>query len=424
MLAFFGRTPFGVFPRAARNAVPAFIELLRCGAGKGAAAVCLLMLVALAPQQTTAGGLPSPATKTENPSADALFGSAVQVAEASFKAGDIYDRLLAAGTLAETGNGPALEFLKTYLGSDDLVFKRATIDTLLASTHPLELDLLYRAAESDPSTLGLMMESLAATPRADMEDLISEALREGSSFVRKNAVQAIARGRVEGLNEQLRDLIADQATHETVRAYAYYALVSLGDGKEVSDRLFALVKSEQVEEREVAAIAMGLYPASETGKRLKTLMADRSDERVSLAATASSAGQGDDEAIGRLIKGVAYGKPMEASILAGALKRLPPKTAAQITEVLMTCCKLTADAATRVLESWSGIEADPAPVYAWGLAHEEADVRLQTTWLIGHRRDAEALALLGPLLHDEDAGIRTMAAWSVVQCVGAQGTLL
>ena len=115
---------------------------------------------------------------------------------------------------------------------------------------------------------------------------------------------------------------------------------------------------------------------------------------------------------------------MEASILAGALKRLPPKTAAQITEVLMTCCKLTADAATRVLESWSGIEADPAPVYAWGLAHEEADVRLQTTWLIGHRRDAEALALLGPLLHDEDAGIRTMAAWSVVQCVGAQGTLL
>jgi HEAT repeat protein len=268
------------------------------------------------------------------------------------------------------------------------------------------------------------MESLAATPRADMEDLISEALREGSSFVRKNAVQAIARGRVEGLNDQLLDLIADQATHETVRAYAYYALVSLGDGDEVEDRLFALVKSEQVEEREVAAIAMGLLPASETGPKLKALMADRSDERVSLAAMASAAGQGDNEAIGRLIKGVAYGKPMESSILAGALKRLPSATAAQITEVLMTCCKLTADAATRVLESWGGIEADPTSVYAWGLAHNEADVRLQTTWLIGHRRDEKALPLLAPLLKDEDAGIRTMAAWSVIQCVGAQGTLL
>ncbi len=299
-----------------------------------------------------------------------------------------------------------------------------TIDTLLASSHPLELDLLFRAAERDPATLGLMMESLAATPRADMEDLISEALREGSSFVRKSAVQAIARGRVEGLNDQLQDLIEDESTHETVRAYAYYALVALGDGGNVTQRLFALVESEQVEEREVAAIAMGLFPAKETGDRLMKLMADRSDERVSLAAMASAAGQGNDEAIGRLIKGVAYGKPMESSILAGALKRLPAATAAQITEVLITCCKLNADAATRVLESWSGIEADPTPVYAWGLAHEEDDVRLQTTWLIGHRRDEKALPLLAPLLKDEDAGIRTMAAWSVVQCVGAQGTLL
>lgn len=420
--ALFTRILLGAFRRRAGGAFPALAERFRWG--PGASALVLLLLVTLLSRQVVAGSVASSADKAGDVSADALFGTAVQVAEASFKAGDVYDRLLAAGTLAETGNAPALEFLKTYLGSDDLVFKRATIDTLLASSHPLELDLLYRAAERDPATLGLMMESLAATPRPDMEDLISEALREGSSFVRKSAVQAIARGRVEGLNDQLRDLIADDATHETVRAYAYYALVSLGDGKEVSERLFALGSSEQVEEREVAAIAMGLFPASETGKRLKELIADRSDERVSLAAMASAAGQGDDEAIGRLIKGVAYGKPMEASILAGALKRLPPKTAAQITEVLMTCCKLTADAATRVLESWSGIEADPTPVYAWGLAHEEADVRLQTTWLIGHRRDAEALALLGPLLQDEDAGIRTMAAWSVIQCVGAQGTLL
>jgi HEAT repeat protein len=176
-----------------------------------------------------------------------------------------------------------------------------------------------------------------------------------------------------------------------------------------------------VEEREVAAIGMGLMPAARTGKRLQTLMTDRSDERTALAALASAAGQGNDEAIGRLIKGVAYGKPLESAALAGALKRLPPKTAAGITKVLMTCCKLSADAATRVLESWSTIDANPAALYSWGLAHEEPDVKLQTVWLIGHRKDASALALLGPLLDDSDVALRTMAAWSVLQCTANAG---
>lgn len=351
-----------------------------------------------------------------------LQARAISVARQSFATADVYDRLLAAGALADLGEDEALAFLKSYLGHEDLVYKRATIDTLLAGSHPAELDLLYRTATETPSVLGLMMESLAATPRADMADLIAEALREGSVYVRKSALQAVARGRVEGLGDQLNDVIADPATHETLRAYAYYALVSTGAADAaMGDRLIALSGSPQVEEREVAAIGMGLMPAARTGKRLKTLMADRSDERTALAALASAAGQGDDEAIGRLIQGVAYGKPLESAALAGSLKRLPPKTAAGITDVLMTCCKLSADAATRVLESWSTIDADPSALYTWGLAHEEPDVKLQTVWLIGHRKDAAALALLGPLLENPDVALRTMAAWSVLQCTAGEG---
>lgn len=367
--------------------------------------VALVLAVALGTSRTAAADVPAD-----------LQARAMTVASQSFKTADVYDRLLAAGALAETGDAEALAFLKAYLSHDDLVYKRAAIDTLLASSHPAELDLLFRTASETPSVLGLMMESLAATPRPDMQDLIAEALREGSSFVRKSAVQAIARGKVEGLSAELNDLVANPATHETVRAYAYYALIATNEGDAVADKLIALSGSSQVEEREVAAIGMGLMPAARTGQRLKTLMADRSDERTALAALASAAGQGDDEAIGRLIKGVAYGKPLESASLAGALKRLPPKTAAGITEVLMSCCKLSADAATRILESWSTIDADPTAVYAWGLAHPETDVRLQTVWLVGHRKDTAALAQIAPLLADPDVAIRTMAAWSVLQC--------
>ena len=48
-------------------------------------------------------------------------------------------------------------------------------------------------------------------------------------------------------------------------------------------------------------------------------------------------------------------------------------------------------------------------------------MKLQTVWLIGHRKDASALALLGPLLDDADVALRTMAAWSVLQCTANAG---
>ena len=332
---------------------------------------------------------------------------------------DVYDRILVAGALAETGDADSLDFLKQYLANSDFVLKRSAIDTLMSSSHPSELDLLFRTASNDPQVLGFMVESLVSTPRADMDDVLGDALKGDSLYVRKNALQAIARGEVVGLKDEVEALVADPHTDATIKAYGYYALARNGKSAQVRSQVMDIAEKGEVEAREVAVIALGLMDDKDTKALLSKLSKGDGDQRVSLAALASSAGLGDDESIGRLIHGIAYGKAMEQAVLAGSLKRLPAAKAAKITDILMTCCKLTPDAATRVLESWSTIQADPTKVYAWGLGNEQADVRLQTVWLVGHRKDLNALHTISALLKDKDPAIRAMAAWSIIHTAGS-----
>jgi HEAT repeat protein len=350
---------------------------------------------------------------------DALVHDAVRVAKAMIDSNDVYDRILAAGALAETGDANGLKMLEAYLGHTDLVLKRSAIDTLMSSSHPSELDLLFRTANADPEVLGLMVESLAATPRPDMDDLIGDALKLDSAFVQKNALQAIARGEVTSLNAVLNKMVVDPEVAPTMKAYAYYALATNGESANVGDELMGIAKSGQVEEREVAAIALGILEGEASSTLLKALIDEDKDQRVVLAALASNAGRGNDESVGRLIHGIAFGKAMESTVLAGSLKRMPAVQAAKITEVLLSCCDLKPDAATRVLESWSSIQSDPEKIYAWGLAHSDPDVRLQTVWLVGHRKDLSALGTISALLKDENPAIRTMAAWSIIHAASS-----
>ena len=71
-----------------------------------------------------------------------------------------------------------------------------------------------------------------------------------------------------------------------------------------------------------------------------------------------------------------------------------------------------------MLESWGWVPNDAGFLIAWGLAHKEMDVRLQTLWLIGHRREAASVAQIREFLTDENAGIRTMAAWAIIHSAG------
>jgi HEAT repeat protein len=343
---------------------------------------------------------------------EALY-AAVKVAKTMMNSQDIYDRILAAGALADIGDKQALTLLEKCLSVDDTVVQRSAIDTLLTGVHPNSIDVLFKTAERDPVVLGLMAESLASSPREGMGELLTKALREQSDFVKKHALQALARAPGSGQDAAVQQLVASPDTSSAIRSYGKYVLLVDGQKDLAADFLQA-AKSANADTREVAAVALGLVKTKESRAALLVL-AKEDDQRVALAALASSAALGDADAPGKIIHTVAYGKPLQASVMAGALKRLPGPLALQITTTLFTCCRLEGDAATRLLESWGYINADASSVYAWGLAHKEADVRMQTLWLIGQRRDEVALARAAAFLGDEDAGIRGMAAWAIVR---------
>lgn len=342
---------------------------------------------------------------------------AVDVAREMMNSKDIYDRILAAGALSDIGDAQALVLLERCIDVDDIVIRRSAIDTLITATHPNGVNLLFKSAARNPEVLGLMAESLASVPRDDMGDLLVEALGPDSTdFVKRHALQALVRSAGSAEDAAVRALVADTHTSAVIRAYGQYTLLIGGDANARSAMLSAAEESS-VDVREVAAVALGLVDSKEAKDKLAVL-AKETDQRVALAAIASKAALGDDDAISQIIQTIGYGKPMEATVMAGALKRLPPQMAAQISETLIHCCPLKNDAATRLLESWGWIASDASKIYDWGLGHQEADIRMQTIWLIGQRKDEAALVRLVPFLKDEDAGIRGMAAWSIVHIAG------
>jgi len=247
--------------------------------------------------------------------------------------------------------------------------------------------------------------------------LLVEALDGSTDFVKKHALQALGRTAGSAEDAAVRALVAADGTSPVIRAYGNYTLLSGGDASVGKTLLDAAGESQNPDIREVAAVALALVDSKESRVALDKL-AKETDKRVALAAVASKAALGDQDAVGQIIQIIGYGPVMEATVMAGALKRLPPAMAGQITETLLDCCPLKNDAATRLLESWGWIKGDASRVYDWGLKHKEADIRMQTVWLIGQRKDESAVARLVPFLTDQDAGIRGMAAWAIVHITG------
>ena len=351
------------------------------------------------------------------PTHDRALHEAVRVAKNMMASQDIYSRILAAGALSDIGDRQALDILERCLTVDDTVILRSAIDTLITANHPSSVDLLFKTASRNSEVLGLMAESLASVPRDDMGELLAKALHEQNDFVKKHALQALVRAPAAGETAEVQKVADAPGTSPVIKAYAAYALFAAGR-KEMASEFFKAARSSSTDIREVAAVGLGMVDTQASRDMLKEL-GKESDKRVAVAAVASSAGLGDDEAVGKVIQTIAYGQPMEATVMAGAMKRLPPQLAQQITETLLTCCRLKGDAATRLLESWGFISANPAKIYAWGLGHADPDVRMQTVWVIGQRRDAGAIPLLEPFLEDKDEGIRGMAAWSIIHIEGA-----
>ena len=339
---------------------------------------------------------------------------AIKVARELTQSKNVFDRLTAAGTLVDIGDKASLALLLETARSTDFVVQRSAIDTLLSVQHPDGLDTIYRVASEDQGFRNFLIESLATRPRKDMGEFLIHVLgTEDSPRTQRYALQALIKSDTPRLFERMTEFVADDRIDATTRAYVYCVLSDLGHGSEVFAKLLEIVDTGSGSQQEAAAVALGLIDTGESRIALGKLRGS-SDQRVVLAALASDAGLGNDEAVSQMVHLITYGKPMEATVAAGSLKRLPPRVASEITQVVLGCCKLKPDVAGRLLESWGWIDSDASSVYAWGLTHEDADVRLQTLWLVGQRRDRSMLEPLAGFLDDSNEAIRGMAAWAIV----------
>ena len=344
---------------------------------------------------------------------------AVQVARDLFKSDDMYDQISGAGTLVDVGDRESLQFLADYINHDDWSIQRSAIDMLLSVQHPAGLDVIYRLAEirNTGVFMKFLSESIASKPRDDMGEFLMGALGFEDAWVRKFALQAMAKMPIDDKEGRISEFLSDATVDSVSRAYAWYVLMYTPSCDIAVAKLLEISAGDNDQAQEAAAVGLGLVDSDRTKEALK-LLRTTGTPVVKIAALASEAGLGVEDAIAELKDIIINGIGLDSSVAAASLRRVRTEVAVQISENLMTCCKLTSDSGTRLIESWAWIDADAAKIYDWGLNNENADIRMQAVWLVGEREDREYVELIVPMLKDEDSGIRGMAAWSIVRIIG------
>ena len=338
---------------------------------------------------------------------------AVEVARALLDSDNPYDQILGAGTLSDIGDRNALAFLADYAMSADIVFQRAAIDALIAVQHPNGADLLHRLASENANFRQFLAQSLATNPREDMGQFLIGILPGSKPLVQQYAMQALVHVKEsDSAIDAVNDVLNEPKVLDTTRAYAYYYLAERGLGNGIEADLLELVASGDLNQREVAAVALKHIDTKSAKEALVELQGSQ-DARVSLAALASNAALGDEASIAELLNVISRGKSLNAEVGASAVRRLPPKLAYRLSKELFAQ-NLRPDPGTRLIESWRAIDWDASDIYQWGLAHENVDVRMQTLWLIGQRQERSMLSKLAGFLTDKHARLRGMAAWAIV----------
>lgn len=346
---------------------------------------------------------------------------AAQVARELFQSDNYYDQISGAGILVDIGDAAALEYLLNMLEHPDHSFKRAVIDVLLSVQHPTGIDAVQRLASNgaDGAFVKFLSESLASRPYDAVADsiliqLMLDALVLDDVWIKKHMLQALAHAPLSGHEARILEIAEDETQDPISRAYANVALLNTSDQARSLNRLIELSVDGSLEAKEAAAIAFGQVDNERTRAALRKMHAE-TNPFVKLAVLTSEAGFGEDQAIVGLTQIIINGGTLDGPAAAASLRRLPPAVAVQISQEVISCCDLGGDAAARLVESWAWIDAAPSRIYEWGLSHEDADVRMQTVWLLGQRGERAYLEMLNALLEDQDNGIRAMAAWSIVR---------
>lgn len=358
-------------------------------------------------------------TKTAGQTDSRMVRDAVLVARQLRKSENIYDQVAAAGTLVDIGDKDALQFLADTLAHPDWSLMRSAIDMLLNVQHPAGIDLIYRASQIDPEGVFVkfLSESLATRPREDMAEFLMTALKADDSWVKKHALQALARLPFNDKEKRIRSIAEDEQQDSMTRAYAYYVLMDTAARQQSLDKLLDLAANGSPDAQEAAAVGLGMVKNAKTQAALHAL--EGSDNaRAQLAAYASDAGFGSAAAISKIVDKIAHGEGMESAVAAASIRRMPGPIASQISQLVTSCCKLDTEVAARLLESWATIDADPSKMLEWGLHNPDSSVRMQAVWLVGELHDRKYLPIIAPMLKDSDSGIQAMASWAIVRILG------
>jgi HEAT repeat protein len=352
----------------------------------------------------------------QNALADSSLGivnQAIETGRGLINSENPYDQILGAGILSDIGDASALAILETHATGDDIVFQRSAIDTLIGIQHPAGIDLIYRLASQSETFTQFLAQSLATNPRDDMGDFLLGVLQESSPEVQRYAIQALAHMKITPNALGVINKVLDSPeSGQTTKAYGYYYLAHRGLGSEVEQRLLELITTGDLVDREVVAVALGHLDTSTALEGLIKLEKS-SDARVALAALSSHAALGDAQSIEALSEIIKTGTNLNAEVGASAVRRLQPEVAHAMSVDLFKN-NLRPDPGGRLLESWRAIKWDATEIYAWGLAHENDDIKMQTIWLVGQRQERKMLDTLGEYLGDENPAIRGMAAWAIV----------
>jgi hypothetical protein len=292
---------------------------------------------------------------------------------------DNYDRVVAAGILLSGGSVEGEEVLLDALTSGAELARQAAVGAVLTVRGPRAIAWFERHSTQSEALKRSVLEGLRFTPRADAGSLIESAIRSGQPQLQVAALDAAAISRSQRLLPLVEEYVP-KLDDERMKAYAIYAAASLGSSK-VAAMVEPLLVSRGELQREIAAACLGMEPTEWAHNALARLARDPSP-RVRIAASASQARHGVEEAEDYLRKQVLGRDARLASIAAGALRRSSGDLIAELAEVVLDDQSVDEIAAGRVIEAlgWARY-TDAAGILGRGVEPgRDEHIRLQSLW--------------------------------------------
>ncbi len=322
-----------------------------------------------------------------------------------------YDRMVAAGVLYREGDEAGRKYLHGQLVEGSTFIQRAAVSAVFTGRDPEDLAWLERLAASDPELVRQTIEVLRMQPRPGSRRVIEEALLSDNPGTRIAALDAAAATGDPSMQDAVRASL-QMPGDSRMFAFGTYALAVLGDPREAA--IEKLLVSEFPSDREIAAASLGRIDNEWSLLHLRTLVQDE-NARVRIAAAASLAELGDEEAVAVLLGFVKGDRDDAAQIGAGALRRIPPQQILAVANDVLRDRDIEAESAARVVEAlgWApGVEA--RALLEQAVSHSNETMQLQGLWAVGWRGVEREVPLAAAQLGSDNPAVRAMAAWAVV----------